>query len=60
MKERTLAAQLTDEELAARLWWTNLSDRMRVALSYKHFNAVIVTGKQIGRASCRERVSSPV
>ena len=25
-----------------------------------HLSVVIVTGKQIGRASCRERVSSPV
>ena len=29
-------------------------------LSKKDDNAAIVTGKQIGRASCRERVSSPV
>ena len=26
----------------------------------KNLQALIVTGKQIGRASCRERVSSPV
>ena len=39
-QERTLVAHLTDEEVAARQWWTNLSDRMRVALSYKHFNTV--------------------
>ena len=25
-----------------------------------NYNKTIVTGKQIGRASCRERVSSPV
>ena len=29
-----------------------------IGASDRHFN--IVTGKQIGRASCRERVSSPV
>ena len=26
----------------------------------RYYGGVIVTGKQIGRASCRERVSSPV
>ena len=30
------------------------------AIAVKAYRMLIVTGKQIGRASCRERVSSPV
>ena len=44
--------------------WDNtiqeLSKKYDVPAELIHSMMVIVTGKQIGRASCRERVSSPV
>ena len=37
-----------------------LEDELAVRLFARHGRGMILTDKEIGRASCRERVSSPV
>ena len=48
--------ELAEAETDTFFNWLNVEDDVII----QHLPGCIVTGKQIGRASCRERVSSPV
>ena len=50
-----------DESDCAQMWWNGLLEYQRnIIKALPNFDAKIFKQCKIGRASCRERVSSPV